>query len=85
MKAPEILYVDTHQDLSDSFLYAFAKKDNDNDIEYVHKDAFIENACMNLKKLMYDNLMFQERLHREEIIDNFIKDFKNYMNYMKGE
>ena len=51
----------------------------------IAKDAFIEKACMNLKKLMYDNLMFQERLHREEVIDHFIEDFKNYMNYMKGE
>lgn len=51
-------------------------------IEYVCTDAFIEKACVKLKKLMYDNLMFQCRLHREEVIDNFIEDFKNYM---KGE
>lgn len=43
------------------------------------KDAFIEEACMKLKKLMYDNLMFQGRLHREEVIDNFVEDFKKYM------
>lgn len=53
-----------------------------NDIEYTRTDAFIKKACVKLKKLMYDNLMFQGRLHREEVIDNFIEDFKNYM---KGE
>jgi hypothetical protein len=45
-------------------------------------NALIEKACVKLKKLMYDNLMFQGRWHREEVIDNFIEDFKNYM---KGE
>ena len=53
-----------------------------NDVEYTRTDAFIEKACVKLKKLMYDNLMFQGRLHREEVIDNFIEDFKDYM---KGE
>jgi hypothetical protein len=48
-------------------------------IEYTRTDAFIEKACVKLKKLMYDNLMFQDRLHREEVIDNFIEDFKKYM------
>ena len=28
-------------------------------IEYTRTDAFIEKACVKLKKLMYDNLMFQ--------------------------
>lgn len=49
------------------------------DIEYTRTDAFIEKACENLKKLMYDNLMFQGRLHREEVINSFVEDFKNYM------
>ena len=48
-------------------------------IEYTRTDAFIEKACVKLKKLMYDNLMFQGRLHREEVIDNFVEDFKNYI------
>lgn len=54
----------------------------DNSIEYTRTDTFIEEACVRLKKLMYDNLMFQGRLHREEVIDNFVNDFKNYF---KGE
>ena len=51
-------------------------------VEYTRTDAFIEKACVKLKKLMYDNLMFQGRLHREEVIDNFVEDFKNRI---KGE
>ena len=51
-------------------------------VEYICTDAFIEKACVKLKKLMYDNLMFQGRLHRKEVIDNFVEDFKKYM---KGE
>ena len=29
---------------------------------------------------MYDNLMFQETLHRKKAIEMFIEDFKKYMN-----
>lgn len=43
------------------------------------KNDFIKKACTKLKKLMYDNLMFQGRLHREEVIDNFVEDFKKHM------
>ena len=50
-----------------------------NDIEYIRKDAFIEKACEKLEKCMYDNLMFQGRLHREEVINNFVEDFKKHM------
>lgn len=45
-------------------------------------DAFIEKACEKLEKYMYDNLMFQGRLHRKETIETFIENFKKYM---KGE
>ena len=49
------------------------------DTEYVRADAFVDRACVELKKLMYDNLMFQGRLHREEVIDNFVESFKNHI------
>lgn len=49
------------------------------DIEYTRTDAFIDKACVKLKKLMYDSLMFQGRLHREEVINSFVEDFKNYI------
>ena len=50
-----------------------------NDIEYTRTDAFIEKACENLKKLMYENLMFQGRLPRDEVINSFVEDFKKHM------
>lgn len=52
---------------------------NATNIEYVRKDAFIEKACEKLKKCMYDNLMFQGRLHRKEVIETFVEDFKKYI------
>ena len=58
------------------------KRRCDEEVEYIRTDAFIEKACVELKKLMYDNLMFQGRLYREEVIDNFVESFKNYI---KGE
>jgi hypothetical protein len=48
-------------------------------VEYIRKDAFIEKACEKLKKCMYDNLMFQGRLHRKEVIETFVEDFKKYI------
>ena len=45
-------------------------------VEYIRKDVFIEETCKKLEKCMYDNLMFQGRLHRKEVIDNFVEDFK---------
>lgn len=44
MKAPEKLYVDTKDKLSDSILYGFTEKRKNDDIEYIRKDAFIEKA-----------------------------------------
>ena len=44
-EAPEKLYVDTEDRLSDSILYGFTEKRKDDDIEYVRKDVFIEKAC----------------------------------------
>ena len=43
--APEKLYVDVHDNLSDSILYGFTEKRKDDDIEYTRTDAFIEKAC----------------------------------------
>ena len=80
MEAPEKIYLDNY---GSGFSHGFhTNKLYDNDIEYISTDAFIEKVCVKLKKLMYDNLMFQGRLHREEIIDNFVEDFKNRI---KGE
>lgn len=43
-EAPEKIYVDTEDRLSDSILYGFTEKHKEDDIEYVRKDAFMEKA-----------------------------------------
>ena len=77
MKIPEKVYID---DFGSGFSHGWHTEHSyEKDIEYVRKDVFIEKACVKLKKLMYDNLMFQGRLHREEVINNFVEDFKKYI------
>ncbi len=48
-------------------------------IEYIRTDAFIEKAADYIKKDMLDNLAFQGRLNRIEIIDGIIENFKRYL------
>ena len=79
MEAPEKIYLfENPIDGTPDYRW-LSKRSCSDDVEYTRTDAFIEKACMKLKKLMYDNLMFQGRLHREEVIDNFVEDFKKYM------
>ena len=42
------------------------------DIEYVNIDI----VCKALQETMYEARMFQGRLHRDEVINNFINSFK---------
>lgn len=79
MEAPEKIYLTENPITEEPDYMWFSQRTCDNDIEYTRTDAFIGKACVNLKKLMYDNLMFQGRLHREEVIDNFVETFKDYM------
>ena len=79
MKIPEKIYLSDFTDTTEAVFYVKQDNTKKTDIEYTRTDAFIEKACENLKKLMYDNLMFQGRLHREEVINSFVEDFKNYM------
>lgn len=82
MENPEKIYLQ-HNTTTD--LYGelwpewFEERAKDDDVEYIRTDVFIDKACVKLKKLMYDNLMFQGRLHREEVINNFVEDFKKYI------
>jgi len=77
MEAPKKVYID---DFGSGFSHGWHTEHSyEKDIEYVRKDAFIEEACEKLEKCMYDNLMFQGRLHREEVINNFVEDFKKHM------
>lgn len=54
----------------------------DDDIEYTRTNAFIEKAADYIKKDMLDNLAFQGRLNRIEIINGIIEKF---IKAMKGE
>ena len=67
MEAPEKLYVDTDDRLSDSILYGFTEKRKKDDIEYIRTDVFIEKAA----KWINEHTNLSEKL----IID----DFKKYM------
>ena len=82
MEAPEKIYLERILCSNEVYDNWKSQKTISDDIEYTRTDAFIEKACVKLKKLMYDNLMFQGRLHREEVIDNFVGNFKSYV---KGE
>ena len=79
MENPEKIYLSDFTDTTEAVFYVKQDNTKETDIEYTRTDAFIEKACVKLKKLMYDNLMFQGRLHREEVINNFVEDFKKAM------
>ena len=76
MKTPEKIYLTEDNPLKEWYR---TKQVGFDSVEYTRTDAFIEKACVKLKKLMYDNLMFQGRLHRDEVIDNFVVNFKKYL------
>lgn len=81
--APEKLYVDVHDNLSDSILYGFTEKRTDEDIEYICTDAFIEKACEFIKNKA--NLYLYHCISEEcDLVDTdkMIEDLKNYI---KGE
>lgn len=75
-EAPEKLYFG---ESDKGILDIYSTKESDNEIEYIRTDAFIEKVCEKLEKYMYDNLMFQGRLHRKEVIETFVENFKKYI------
>ena len=83
-EAPEKLYVDMHDNLSDSILYGFTEKRTDEDIEYTRTDAFIEKMCNLLDRMIwevtYEDLEGDSTQHYDKM--EFIEAFKNYI---KGE
>lgn len=81
-EAPKKIYI--HPDIGGrEFLRPWLYRPANNEsVEYVRKDAFIEKAADYIKKDMLDNLAFQGRLNRIEIIDGIIEKF---IKAMKGE
>lgn len=73
MKAPVKLYVDSHDNLNDSFLYGFTERHLSEDIEYTRTDAFIEKAADYIANNMQCNgYTLQTKV-------KLIRDFKKYM------
>lgn len=80
VKAPEKIYFDRESIESipdDDPLFNYLPiKENDDDIEYIRADVFIEKACEYLMEYEFnDSPTIADRRKR-------VKDFKNYM---KGE
>lgn len=71
-EAPEKLYVDVNDNLSDSILYGFTEKRTDEDIEYTRTDSFIERAEAWLRKIQQGFILTDE-------------DITDFINYMEGE
>ena len=68
--APEKIYILPHKDYSDKrIMNAFTEKENDKDIEYIRKDAFVKKACAwlenNLQGIVGGSI--------------YIEDFRKYM------
>lgn len=66
--APEKLYLIQHNGL---ISYC---RNNDDDIEYVRKDALIKKACDLFRRIDYD-----DTIPPYETTEEFIEVFKNYM------
>ena len=72
-EAPEKLYVDVCDNLSDLTLYAFTEKNKDDDIEYIRKDAFVDET----EEYIYRQL--NEGNMECDDIKTFIENYKKYM------
>ena len=72
MKAPEKLYVNIHDHLTQKGYYAFTNKVTEDDIEYVCKNAFIEKAENYLRNKCQRFILTE-------------KDIEDFVKYMKGE
>ena len=74
VRPPKKIYID---DLTGEFDDHWNTYPNNNSIEYVCKDAFIEKACKWFRDIDYD-----DSIPPFETTEEFIEGFKNYM---KGE
>jgi len=79
MEAPEKLYLG--KNIYTTFMYQVPDPDDEEEVEYIRKDAFIERVCEFLSKPSNYNEGFIYPSH-SGVIDTFVNNFKNYM---KGE
>jgi len=78
MTPPKKIYIDDPIEFNDHWnIY----QNNNNSIEYVHKNAFIEKTCELLAKMIwevtYEDLEGDSVQHYDKT--EFIEDFKNYL------
>lgn len=85
-EAPKKLYFGLQGDTG--ILDIYSKRESENDVEYVRKNAFIEKACDFFEENIEEedckigsSEWIELRSHYESL-DSFIRAFKNYM---KGE
>ena len=76
--APEKLYVDTEDRLSDSILYGFTEKRKEDDIEYVRTDAFVDKAAEWLMESVEKHISAdgEYTVYYEEMFEDFKKAMK---------
>ena len=80
-EAPEKLYVDVYDNLSDSFLYGFTEKQTDEDIEYTRTDVFIKRA-----KEAFCKATCNGHPPRSTCTSlGTCKEYDNFVKFMKGE
>ena len=73
--APEKLYVDARDNLSDYILYGFTEKSREEDIEYIRTDAFIDKVWSWIE----DNMLSSNQQDKSHFY------YEQFINYMKGE
>ena len=78
MEAPEKLYVDTEDNLTDSILYGFTEKRKEDDIEYTRTDTFIEKALAWIEE-HGEFIETEDNSTTRQIPDYFVENFKKYM------
>ena len=83
-EAPEKLYVDVRDSLSDSILYGFTEKRKEDDIEYIRKDAFIDKAAdwLFYQANYYTKLKIDAHnsgVYADFYADKMVDDFKKAM------
>jgi hypothetical protein len=77
-EAPEKLYIsDSELNDAEHCIIWFKSQQNNNDIEYIRVDAFVEKACKWFRKIDYD-----DNEPPYETTEEFIEGFKKAM---KGE
>ena len=79
MEAPEKIYI--HPDIGGrEFLRPWLHRPaNDESVEYVRKDAFIEKACEGIEHLLSGYIIRNFHFGDSYEMDTLIEDFKNYM------